>query len=311
MKPPRLYPIIIAMSCFLILAVNCSNLAPSKPENDLTEMKLNGPVKKMIKFEKFDDEWAKIEEYYFNKYGNKTEFNAYLNENILISSTTYSYNEFNKLEKSIITGEDKQYKVEYIYKYDDKQQLIESRNNELTANLTTVLEYVYDEKGNLIEEITTFPGVNNKSSSLFEYDQFGNKIKALISGGEFDGEPFPYLIFEYDNKNRLTVKRENIAIDGTGIEYIYTYDDNDNIIQEDVISNGLLAARTDYTYDEHNNIVLLEAYNYWENPDSLQPMVRQETQFVYDNYNNWVSKTDYVKRLIEYDYEQRREFEYW
>ena len=95
-----------------------------------------------------------------------------------------------------------------LYKYNDKQQLLESHyysNDTLTE--TTI--YSYNNKGKLIKKLDYLKGKLDSEYKL-EYDERGNLIKKDYYFTQFSISQKSITKYQYDDQNRLILATENI-----------------------------------------------------------------------------------------------------
>ena len=95
-----------------------------------------------------------------------------------------------------------------LYKYNDKQQLLESHyysNDTLTE--TTI--YSYNNKGKLIKKLDYLKGKLDSEYKL-EYDERGNLIKKDYYFTQFSISQKSITKYQYDDQNRLILASENI-----------------------------------------------------------------------------------------------------
>ena len=95
-----------------------------------------------------------------------------------------------------------------LYKYNDKQQLLESHYyNKDTLTKTTI--YSYNNKGNLIKKLDYLKGKLDSEYKL-EYDERGNLIKKDYYFTQFSISQKSITKYQYDDQNRLILATENI-----------------------------------------------------------------------------------------------------
>ena len=95
-----------------------------------------------------------------------------------------------------------------LYKYNDKQQLLESYYyNKDTLTKTTI--YSYNNKGKLIKKLDYLKGKLDSEYKL-EYDERGNLIKKDYYFTQFSISQKSIIKYQYDDQNRLILATENI-----------------------------------------------------------------------------------------------------
>ena len=95
-----------------------------------------------------------------------------------------------------------------LYKYNDKQQLLESHYyNKDTLTKTTI--YSYNNKGKLIKKLDYLKGKLDSEYKL-EYDERGNLIKKDYYFTQFSISQKSITKYQYDDQNRLILATENI-----------------------------------------------------------------------------------------------------
>ena len=95
-----------------------------------------------------------------------------------------------------------------LYKYNDKQQLLESHYyNKDTLTETTI--YSYNNKGKLIKKLDYLKGKLDSEYKL-EYDERGNLIKKDYYFTQFSISQKSITKYQYDDQNRLILATENI-----------------------------------------------------------------------------------------------------
>ena len=111
-----------------------------------------------------------------------------------------------------------------LYKYNDKQQLLESHYyNKDTLTETTI--YSYNNKGKLIKKLDYLKG-KLRSEYKLEYDERGNLIKKDYYFTQFSISQKSITKYQYDEQNRLILASENI-------------DGDDNILIKNIYKDNL------------------------------------------------------------------------
>lgn len=211
----------------------------------------------------------------------------------------------------------------YIYVYLDKEEIkklnkndtiyvigtLEKENSSWVApcNLkNSILLDTETVKNNFImgltEEKSSGYGANNKYSD-YEY----NKETGLITSYKQSGDTNGTHILSYDNSKRIVENILQYTISSYGSEKTtYTYDENNNILTEDIIEikDGIETPKQhwDYTYvlDEQNRVVKKTGIN------TLGDNYTMTYEFTYDENNNIIeelqtSSNSTYKIRYEYD----------
>lgn len=132
-------------------------------------------------------------------------FGTYIEEN------SYFYNPLGLLQELkgySLKESDPLFIYRELYKYNDKQQLLESHyysNDTLTE--TTI--YSYNNKGKLIKKLDYLKGKLDSEYKL-EYDERGNLIKKDYYFTQFSISQKSITKYQYDDQNRLILATENI-----------------------------------------------------------------------------------------------------
>lgn len=149
-------------------------------------------------------------------------------------------------------------------------------------------EYEYDEFGRL----RYFKSHSSETITSVTYDSSFEVIETYTNEKHFGDE-------YYDSMKRL-VRLNNLK---NGCEYLYTYDDNGNLIKEDYHTTVDTSRFTDYTYDQAGRLIgsknyingsLSATYSYEYNEDSL---LCTETY----SFNLYDSTPETVISSYEYD----------
>lgn len=160
----------------------------------------------------------------------------------------------------------------------------------------------------LTEEKSSGYGANNKYSA-YEYDKETALITSYKQSGDYSGTH----TLSYDSSNRLVEDLFEKTISSYGSEKtIYTYDENDNVVAEDVfeIKDGVetLERHLDYTYelDEQNRVIkkswngddyyLIYDFTYDENNNIIEetqtsPNTTYKITYEYDEFGNKIKDT--------------------
>ena len=142
---------------------------------------------------------------YLRKFIWGENFGTYIEEN------SYFYNPLGLLQELkgySLEESDPLFIYRELYKYNDKQQLLESHyysNDTLTE--TTI--YSYNNKGKLIKKLDYLKGKLDSEYKL-EYDERGNLIKKDYYFTQFSISQKSITKYQYDDQNRLILATENI-----------------------------------------------------------------------------------------------------
>jgi RHS repeat-associated protein len=151
-------------------------------------------------------------------------------------STSYVYNKLDQVigRNHCVTAlatQDVAARVEYAYRYNERDQLMESVVNDLAGSRRITRTYVYDDFGNINEQHTICEG--------------GNSERVDVT-------------FTYNGINQLLEKRmETLPGSGPGFSETasYHYDDNGNVIRETIAGDGAGHVAVDYVYNAQNQLV--------------------------------------------------------
>lgn len=281
----RLITLVIIM---LTILGSCSNI---KKENDLTKHNLFGKVKKIEvtsyeaierfgEIEKGDKTGTSFwgEDYYqiFNIKGNIIELNYY-NSN-----------------------------VKHIYKYDNKENLIEIHFIHDDSVLTRKNILVYDDKGNMIveESMRKVLAVTSFSKDIYKYDKKGNMIENNTYMN--DGSLVKKYLYSYDDKGNMIEKSSYNADGNLSWRNNYKYDDKGNIIEEDNFypSNIIKHHKNTYKYDDKGNMIEDISYN-----EDGSLYTKNTFKYEFDKKGNWILVIRYINDIPRFLSE--REIEYF
>ena len=142
---------------------------------------------------------------YLRKFIWGENFGTYIEEN------SYFYNPLGLLQELkgySLKESDPLFIYRELYKYNDKQQLLESHYyNKDTLTETTI--YSYNNKGKLIKKLDYLKG-KLRSEYKLEYDERGNLIKKDYYFTQFSISQKSITKYQYDDQNRLILATENI-----------------------------------------------------------------------------------------------------
>ena len=163
------------------------------------------------------DMYGNISSKYERRYNEKDSL-TYLREFIwgenfgtYIEEKSYFYNPLGLLQELkgySLKESDTLFLYRELYKYNDKQQLLESHYyNKDTLTETTI--YSYNNKGKLIKKLDYLKGKLDSEYKL-EYDERGNLIKKDYYFTQFSISQKSITKYQYDEQNRLILATENI-----------------------------------------------------------------------------------------------------
>ncbi|MCR4336507.1 MAG: hypothetical protein NUV91_01695, partial [Candidatus Omnitrophica bacterium] len=183
--------------------------------------------------------------------------------------TTYAYDQASQLTNLTHLLPNAQRLSAFDYVYDavgNRTRMTQDRRNPALAGLIAAqLNYVYDPLYRLTQATRPLAGQANET---FTYDSLGNRVRR-------DGQAADA---HFDAGNRLL----------DDAQFIYTYDNNGNLISKQARANGQL---TRYTYDAENQLIRIDLpaagfaeYKYDGLGRRIQKNANGEiTKYVYDN----------------------------
>ena len=276
---------------------------------------------------------------YLRKFIWGENFGTYIEEN------SYFYNPLGLLQELkgySLKESDPLFIYRELYKYNDKQQLLESHyysNDTLTE--TTI--YSYNNKGKLIKKLDYLKGKLDSEYKL-EYDERGNLIKKDYYFTQFSISQKSITKYQYDDQNRLILATENIDGDenilikniykdnlpieiyeknrsGDEIHVFYHYKENQLIEEEKYTRffNGHYYSTTKekIQYDEKCRIKKFYDYeeekivrtytHYYDDKDRII-----KTELLYSNNSNnkkeyWTNSYDMANNLTKTIYKNNKE----
>ena len=226
-----------------------------------------------------------------------------------------------------------------LYKYNDKQQLLESHYyNKDTLTETTI--YSYNNKGKLIKKLDYLKGKLDSEYKL-EYDERGNLIKKDYYFTQFSISQKSITKYQYDDQNRLILATENIDGDenilikniykdnlpiesyekkrnGDEIHIFYHYKDNQLIEEEKFTGffNGCYYSTTKkkIQYDERGRVKRYYDYEgeeivrtYIHHYDNKDRIIKTELLYNNNKKEYWTNSYDMYNNLIETIYKNNKE----
>ena len=275
---------------------------------------------------------------YLRKFIWGENFGTYIEEN------SYFYNPLGLLQKLkgySLKESDPLFIYRELYKYNEKQQLLESHYYSNDTLIETVIRS-YNDRGKLIKELEYSKG-KLRSEYKLEYDERGNLIKKDYYFTQFSISQKSITKYQYDHQNRLILATENIDGDenilikniykdnlpieiyeknrsGDEIHIFYHYKDNQLIEEEKYTRffNGHYYSTTKekIQYDEKCRIKkfydyegkeIVRAYTYYYDKDRII-----KTELLYSNNSNnkkeyWINSYDMANNLTKTIYKNNKE----
>ena len=249
---------------------------------------------KEILFIKYDM-YGNISSKYERKYNEKDSL-IYLREFIwgedygtYIDEKSYFYNPLGLLQKIkgyILTGDDGLSLKRELYKYNDKQQLLESHYYRNDTLIETIIRS-YNHRGKLIKELD-YSKEKLLSEYKLEYDERDNLIKEDYT--QIPANKKNIITYQYDDQNRLILATESTNGD-------------ENILIKNIYKDNLLIESYDNKYGDEEHIL----YHYKNNK-----LVEKEKSTSFSNgcyYNITKEKIQYdergrIKRFYDYEGEK-------
>lgn len=275
-----------------------------KIENDRTELGLYGNVKsvKQITYKAIENfgEIIKGEKErkspttydYFSVFNSSgyIVLEEIFNSTFMPAKTINNYNERNQIISVDCYNLDGSREGKWITQYDNFGNLISEKSFDPDGSLSYQLTYEYNADRKIIRQFES--GSNAFSlhlSNTFKYDSQGNEIESIKH--EEDGTQPMKWISKYDSNNNI--------IDKTCFtNRIYPTSAGDNMISRgEKLNNGEFAfdSRTTYMYDNKCNII--EEKSLSDNGNSNNVLTYS---YVFDNQNNWISKTESLNGIPQY-----------
>nr|WP_311455760.1 ATPase [uncultured Capnocytophaga sp.] len=223
-----------------------------------------------------------------------------------------------------------------LYKYNDKQQLLESHYyNKDTLTETTI--YSYNNKGKLIKKLDYLKG-KLRSEYKLEYDERDNLIKEYYT--QIPANKNNIITYQYDDQNRLilatestnedenilikNVYKDNLLIEsyddkyGYGKHILYHYKDNQLIEEEKSTGffNGCYYSTTKkkIQYDERGRIKRFYDYEgekivrtYTHYYDDKDRIIKTELLYSNNKKEYWTNSYDMANNLTKTIYNNNKE----
>lgn len=139
----------------------------------------------------------------------------------------YRYNQLGNTDQITIKNEDGSIEALEIFKFNDKDILIEEIRTSGAHELQFRKRLSYNEKGQVSKE---------------EFFDDANRLQRKIS-------------YQYNDKSQLTEKVDENLEWNSVTNHKYTYDLVGNQILDETFQNGMLSFKNYCTYDDHNNLI--------------------------------------------------------
>ena len=191
--------------------------------------------------------------------------------------TAYVYDELNRLTQL----QDK-HSDDTVFQQFDYELHATGRREKITELSGRVSDYTYDSLYRLTDEVITDP-INGNYTASYTFDKVGNRVASTINGVS--------TVYTYDNNDRLIQEGGEV----------YTYDDNGNTIGKTIDSDI-----TTYTYDSRQKLIFADIFeggvsktaSYRYNVDGIRTQKVEdgtETNYLVD------SNRDYAQVIAETD----------
>lgn len=244
------------------------------------------------------DMYGNISSKYERRYNEKDSL-IYLREFIwgenfgtYIEEKSYFYNPLGLLQELkgySLKESDTLFLYRELYKYNDKQQLLESHYyNKDTLTETTI--YSYNNKGKLIKKLDYLKGKLDSEYKL-EYDERGNLIKKDYYFTQFSISQKSITKYQYDDQNRLILATENI-------------DGDENILIKNIYKDNLPIE----SYEKKRNGDEIHIFYHYKDNQLIEE--KKSTRFFNGNYYSTTKeKIQYdekcrIKRFYDYEEEE-------
>jgi YD repeat-containing protein len=182
------------------------------------------------------------------------EFKHYIDGSV--DTTTYQYDKQYRIISKITVNDEGEIEQKVLNEYRDdflvKTQILDGENNLLQLD-----EFKFDEKGNSVEHKKVDIESSTNAFIVTSYNNNGRK-KEEITYDE-DGDIISETSYAEDEKGRLLNIIEESSDKEVAIKF--TYDEQDNIIHQEEISNqGRQLVSVKREFDNENNLIRSEVY---------------------------------------------------
>lgn len=273
----------IYLLTLLTFICSCNAVNIENKDNDRVKSNVKGAIRSVREsYFRADKQPGNTEESFESRGGFETVFNA---QGYKMSYTAHESD--GKISSKIL------------YKYDDKNNLIEEETyygDELSSREL----YKYDDKDNLIEKTTLDPEGKLTLRQLYKNNDRGN----IIEERHHNNEDVLYnkIVFEYDQKNNVTEENHYDADDLHCRKFKYKYDDAGNRIEEDMHSllDDTFDYKNQFKYDAKGNVI--------ERLDLSDKSSLLIYEYEFDKTGNWIRSTSFkngaklsmIEREIKY-----------
>ena len=212
-----------------------------------------------------------------------------------------------------------------LYKYNDKQQLLESHYYSNDTLIETVIRS-YNDRGKLIKELDYSKG-KLRSEYKLEYDERDNLIKKDYYFTQFSISQKSITKYQYDEQNRLILATENIDGDeniliknrsGDEIHIFYHYKENQLIEEEKSTrffnGNYYSTTKEKIQYDEKCRIKKFYDYEgkeiartYTHYYDDKDRIIKTELLYSNNKKEYWTNSYDMANNLTKTIYNNNKE----
>lgn len=208
-------------------------------------------------------------------------------DSILLSTTTWEYDEFGNPSRITTEGTDKVEISEYKYTLDKDGRILRQETYQ-NGTLTTVDTFTYDEKGNELTHEYNWYSESEEMPDWRKYTKTYDKKGALT--GEtlhwnFNNE---YTVWDYEDKLCVRQARYETETDKLTEYWTYTYDEKGNQIRKSQYDgDDTLLYYNEYTWDDTGLIQTERIYNADGTPRNHFDV------FTYDEYGNQIMQERY------------------
>lgn len=275
--------IFIGLILISIVFSSCTG-KKSKPLNkknktDLTELKLNGPIKSLTEIQ-FNNDTNKLGEIH-KKISDKHIY-LFNESGYIIEDTIYS---FDKTYGSLIER--------LINKYDGRGNQIEEYDYYTETNSTIKKIYKYNDKGNQIERDSYSSDTIFIGKETYKYDIKGNQIEWNFDGS--DDSLSGKNIYKYNDKGDK-IEWDWFSKGKLYLKYTFKYDDKENLIEVDTYRpDGSLRNKEISLYDKKGNEIELDKY---KGDGRLE--TKYSCKINYDTKDNWIKSTSFKNGILSY-----------
>jgi hypothetical protein len=171
-----------------------------------------------------------------------------------------------------------------IYKYNEKNDLVEVTTSKLDGSIYDKVIYKYDDKGNQIEYNYYQADGALRYKIFSQYDLKGNK-KEKISY-RHNGEWTYKTVYGYDERGNLLEEVEVAEWGGFIWKKTYSYDEKNNVIEKKCYEGDNFSYSNSYKYDKFGNEIEIKYI------DNDGPSIRTYV-YKFDEKSNWTERIEY------------------